>query len=224
MNRNPDLKTLLAANSITCSDSQLAQLTRYRELVTQWNPRQNMVAPSTLPDFDTRHILDSAQIVSFLPEAGQQGVNDALYSKAELFSLLDIGSGAGLPGLVVAILCPWIKITLAEIIQKKASFLTTAAYELGLKNARVHSADVRTLAPETFNVVTARAVTNLADLLDLSDNLLAPDGRWLLLKGQAAEQEINGLEKPLRLTISSHRSIVLPEGVVLEISRAKEPV
>jgi 16S rRNA (guanine527-N7)-methyltransferase len=213
------LQVLLQNAGIAITPEQLNQLERYRTLVEKWNPRQNMVAPSTLPDFNRRHILDSAQLALYVGSAAQQNIKPASTVPT---SVLDIGSGAGLPGLVLAILCPDLKIVLAEIIQKKASFLTTAAYELGLKNVRVHAADVRALAPETFNIVTARAVTELADLLDLSANLLAPDGRWLLLKGQAAEREINDLENTASLVITLHRSIVEPAGAVLEITRAKE--
>lgn len=208
MTSSASLKTILHDAGITASPTQLDQLTRYRELVSKWNPRQNMVAPSTLLDFDRRHVLDSAQVARFIPTDAQ--------------TLLDIGSGAGLPGLVLAVLQPDLEITLAEIIQKKASFLTTAAYELGLKNVRVHAADVRTLAPQKFNLITARAVTNLADLLDLSEALLATDGRWLLLKGQAVEQEINALENSARLAITQYRSIVDPAGAVLEIKQLKQ--
>jgi 16S rRNA (guanine527-N7)-methyltransferase len=217
MSQNASLETLLQSAAIPFTPEQLNQLVRYRALVEKWNPKQNMVAPSTLPGFDRRHTLDSAQLALYLGGPAHSGGNSAL---AAGISVLDIGSGAGLPGLVLAILKPGIKITLAEIIQKKASFLTTAAYELGLKNVRVHAADVRTLAPETFNVITARAVSELADLLALSEPLLAPGGRWLLLKGQAAEHEINALEKADALVISRHRSIVEPAGAVLEIKRA----
>jgi 16S rRNA (guanine527-N7)-methyltransferase len=213
------LQSLLHDAGIAITPEQVNQLTHYRTLVEKWNPKQNMVAPSTLPDFDRRHILDSAQLALYMDTSAQPGINPASTSP---FAVLDIGSGAGLPGLVLAILRPDLKIILAEIIQKKASFLTTATYELGLKNVRVHPADVRALAPETFNVVTARAVTELADLLDLSNNLLAPGGRWLLLKGQAAEREINALENAASLVITAHRSIVEPAGAVLEITRAKE--
>jgi 16S rRNA (guanine527-N7)-methyltransferase len=189
--------------SPTCRDG----LQRYAEMVRRWNPRINLVAASTLADFERRHIIDCFQIFSYIPARTQE--------------ILDVGSGAGLPGIVLALACPQKKFVLAERVQKKSSFLLTAVHELGLKNVSVHAGDLRTLAPRRFEVITARALAPLVELLPLTAPLLAPGGRWLLLKGEAAQQEINALENSPQaaagLTIERHTSIVNPAGSVLVV-------
>lgn len=212
MSKPQSLKTLLSDATIAATDIQVAQLDQYQQLVIEWNRKLNLIAGSTLPDFARRHILDSAQLAKYLPAATANGQNQPL-------NILDVGSGAGLPGLVLAALCPQHKFTLAEIIQKKASFLVTAAYKMGLKNVTVHAGDVKTLPAENYDIITARAVAALADLLDLTHLQLKRSGHWLLLKGQAAEHEINALNSLARfantLTIEQHRSIVESTGNVL---------
>lgn len=214
MSKPQSLKKILSDAGVAVTDTQVGQLQQYQLMVTEWNRKLNLIAGSTLPDFAHRHILDSAQLAKYLPAAAT-GV------EAEPLDILDVGSGAGLPGLVLAVLCPQHKFTLAEIIQKKASFLVTAAYKLGVKNVTVHAGDVKLLPAEKYHVVTARAVAALADLLDLTDLQLKPNGYWLLLKGQAVEHEINALKSLDRfadaLTIEQHRSIVTSTGNVLVI-------
>lgn len=173
---------------------QTQQLQGYAGLLRQWNPKINLVAPSTLANLEERHILDSAQLVPHLPSQGAVEV-------------LDVGSGAGLPGLILAILAPRHRFTLAERDQRKAAFLHTAVHSLGLSNVKVHAADVKTLMNQ-YDVITSRAWADLSDILTLTSPLLKEQGAWLLLKGKALDTELRACETLFHLTTHRVPSIV----------------
>lgn len=164
----------------------------------------NLVAESTLPVLESRHILDSAQLVPYLP--------------AQPSRVLDVGSGAGLPGLVLAILAPQHHYMLAEKVGKKASFLHTVTRELGLSHVVVHPARVELLKPNKFDVITCRAWTSLQGIVEQTRSLLAPRGEWLLLKGEAHQTEIETCPAVKRMTIRMVPSITNPAGVVMRIT------
>lgn len=193
---------------LTPQESQ--QLQAYASLLRQWNPRINLVAPSTLPQLEERHVLDSAQLVPHLPAEGA-------------LEVLDVGSGAGLPGLIMAILCPAHRFTLAERDQRKAAFLHTAVHELCLGNVKVHAGDVKTLAGP-YDRITARAWASLTDILQLTSPLLASTGEWLLLKGKALDEELRACETLFHLTTERTPSIVPSidgeHGWVIRLSRS----
>lgn len=162
------------------------QLQDYAHMLRQWNPKINLVAPSTLPDLEKRHIVDSAQLVPHLP-AG------------EGLEVLDVGSGAGLPGLILAVLAPQHRFTLAERDQRKCAFLHMAAYTLGLKNVTVHAADVTKLQNQ-YDIVTCRAWADMQAIFTLTSPLLKEQGAWLLLKGKALDAELAACETMFHLT------------------------
>lgn len=162
------------------------QFQEYAALLRQWNPKINLVAPSTLTQLEDRHILDSAQLLPHLP-AG------------EALDVLDVGSGAGLPGLILAILAPQHRFTLAERDQRKCAFLHMAAYTLGLSNVTVHAADVTKLQNQ-YDVVTCRAWADMQAIFTLTSPLLKEQGAWLLLKGKALDAELKACETMFHLT------------------------
>lgn len=166
--------------------SEIKQLQAYAQLLRQWNPKINLVSPTTLPDLETRHIVDSAQLVPHLPAE-------------EAVEVLDVGSGAGLPGLIMAILAPHHRFTLAERDQRKAAFLHTAVYSLGLSNVKVHAADV-TKMQNQYDIVTCRAWTDMKAIFTLTSPLLKEQGVWLLLKGKALDAELKACETMFHLT------------------------
>lgn len=174
--------------------AQSAQLVQYAQLLRQWNPKINLVAPSTLSDLEERHIKDSAQLAPHLIGMAPS-------------SVLDVGSGAGLPGLILAILAPRHSYTLAERDQRKSAFLRTSAHALGLANVTVHAGDVRDLK-NRYDLITCRAWADLKDILTLTSPLLAPNGAWLLLKGQALDAELTTCETLFHLTTERWPSIV----------------
>ncbi len=191
--------------------AQTEQLQAYAALLRQWNPKINLVAPSTLATLEERHLADSAQLVPYLPS--QQGLN-----------ILDVGSGAGLPGLVMAILCPQHRFTLAERDQRKAAFLHTATYSLGLTNVKVHAADVMRLDNQ-YDIITARAWADLQGILTLTSPLLAEQGAWLLLKGKAVDTELRACETMFHLTAEKYPSKVSSidggQGWVVHLQRGQ---
>ena len=154
----------------------LSQLDRYAELLADWQARMNLVGPSTLPDVWGRHFADSAQLLT-LAGAGR--------------SWLDIGAGAGFPGLVIAVLDPTAHITLVESITKKCRFLSEVAESLGL-SARITIANQRieTLPRQKFDVITARALANLAQLFDWGLPYAGSGTRWILPKGARVGEEL----------------------------------
>ena len=152
-----------------------AKFERYAELLKEWSGRMNLVAPSTLTDIETRHIADSAQLADVLPHN---------------VKIIDLGSGAGFPGVVLAIL-GW-NVTCIESIGKKVSFLNTVKQELGLKNLDIFHGRVedfcRHLPAFSSNFVfTARAFAPLIKILDYTRG---QNYRLFLLKGREIESEI----------------------------------
>jgi 16S rRNA (guanine527-N7)-methyltransferase len=175
-----------------------ALLAQYAALLRQWNPRINLVAPATLNTLESRHWEDCAQLIQYLPEAPTH--------------ILDVGSGAGLPGLVVAALTPQHAVALCESDQRKAAFLHTAVQTLALKNVAVYACRVEQLTSQPGFVapalITARAFAPADKILKLTAPLLAPGGQWLLLKGQAVDVELRTCETLFPMTITRHPSTV----------------
>jgi len=136
--------------------------------------------------------------------------------------VLDVGSGAGLPGLILAILAPQHRFTLAERDQRKAAFLHTAVHGLGLTNVKVHAGDVRKLENQ-YQIITSRAWASMADILELTSPLLTERGAWLLLKGKALDEELKACETLFHLTADRIPSIVPSidgeHGWILKLSR-----
>jgi 16S rRNA (guanine527-N7)-methyltransferase len=180
-------------------------LTRYAELLREWNEKFNLVASSTLPDLWTRHMLDSAQLMHFIPETTR--------------SLADMGSGAGFPGLVLSILgAPHVH--LIESTGKKAEFLRTVVAELKL-SIEVHHARIETLRLKS-DIVTARALKPLDQLLAYAKPIMRPESQALFLKGQNAEAELTAARKSWRFDSEIYQSLSDPSGNVLVISHINE--
>lgn len=200
------MQTLLAPLGLTPTAYQLAQLEQYKAGLLDWNQRINLIAASTEETITTRHIQDSAQLVPLLPTVPA--------------SVLDVGSGAGLPGLILAILAPRHHYTLAEKVQKKAAFLSAMVKELKLENVTVHPARVELLKPNTYDVITCRAWANLSDIFKLTRPLLSSKGCWCLLKGEAFQTELEACKAASKMTIERHKSITSPTGVVVRLMPA----
>jgi 16S rRNA (guanine527-N7)-methyltransferase len=181
-------------------------LDRFSALVARWTPRINLIAPSTLAQIGSRHIADSAQL---LPLATPDWTHWA-----------DLGSGAGFPGIVIAILArhrsPSPRITLVESDQRKAAFLRAAVQDLGL-STRVQAERAETLAPLGADVLSARALAPLAGLLPLAQRHLALGGRALFPKGRRAEDEIATARTAWRFDLISHPSHTDPQARILQI-------
>ena len=182
------------------------------ETLNKWNPRINLVAPATLPDLQQRHIADSAQLVAFLPTHTQHWV--------------DLGSGGGFPGLVVAILAaelhPDVRVTLVESDKRKAAFLKTTAHACNIEIS-VIADRAENVTPQRAEILSARALASLSQLLPLAQRHLAPEGLALFPKGVHYEQEIIEARKDWRFEVSRFPSRTSPDGhilVVKDIDRA----
>lgn len=147
----------------------------YVALLLKWNSKINLIGPTTEPDIWTRHINDCAQLVELLPK--------------QPCTLVDIGSGAGLPGLVIATLRQDINVTLVEQDQRKAAFLNEAKRVLALSNVTVEAVDIATL-DRRFHVVTARALASLEQLLAMAEPRMEQGAVCLFLKGANHQNEL----------------------------------
>jgi 16S rRNA (guanine527-N7)-methyltransferase len=170
------IEQLRAATGLDVSRETFEQLERYVALLIDENQRQNLIGRSTVDEIWQRHILDSAQIVRLAPRLDS--------------SWVDIGSGAGLPGLVVALLTEG-PVALVEPRRLRAEFLRCSADSLGLSHrVTVHAAKAERIGGK-FDLITARAVASLDALLKISRHLSTDKTRWLFLKGKNAQSELD---------------------------------
>jgi 16S rRNA (guanine527-N7)-methyltransferase len=187
------------AAQVPVSRETVERLTLYLELLRQWQKAINLVGASTLDDAWRRHILDSAQLFRHLP--------------AGCATLADLGSGAGLPGLVLAAMgVP--EVHLVESDRRKAQFLREAARRMGLAGVTVHPVRIETLSL-AVDVVTARALAPLVQLVPLARPLLRAGGRLVLLKGRGVDAELTALGEVGTMRVELHPSLADPEGRVL---------
>ena len=184
------------------SRETLGRFETYAGLLKKWQRAINLVGPKTLEDVWRRHILDSAQLWPLMPAGAR--------------TLVDLGSGAGFPGLVLALLgLP--EVHLIESDQRKAVFLRETARELGL-SARIYAARIETVSGIDADVVTARALAPLADLVDLAAPFLrARHGCGLFLKGAEAERELTDVRKKRNMRVDRFPSLTDPRGSVLRL-------
>ena len=162
--------------------TQITALLDFLALIQKWNRVYNLTALRDPAEMLTHHLLDSLAAIG--PLRRQTG--------GRAIRCLDVGSGAGLPGVVIAICCPEVSVNCVDTVAKKAAFLQQVAVSLKLPNLRGLHARVESLA-DPYDVITARAFASLADFVSLSDGALAPDGVWLAMKGKRPHDEIAAL-------------------------------
>ena len=189
------------AGQIDVSRETMDKLAAYVALVEKWQQRVNLVSASTLPDIWMRHIWDSAQLAPLVPAGTDR--------------ILDVGSGAGFPGLVLAALCD-AELHLVESDQKKAVFLQTVIRETGIR-AIVHNSRIESLPHIGADIVTARALASLDRLLELLEVQLVPGTRCLLLKGARAKAELAALDTRSDIIRRLHPSLTNPEAFVVDL-------
>jgi len=173
------------ALQVELSETQTAKLLDYVALLAKWNAVYNLTAIRDPRQMLIQHILDSLSIVPHLAGRGPSAV-------------LDVGSGGGLPGIVLAIALPDWTVTLNDIVQKKTAFQSQAKAQLGLANLSVVTGRVETLrpgieVPEKFDVIVSRAFAELADFVTLARHLVADGGAIWAMKGVRPDAEIGRL-------------------------------
>lgn len=179
----PLLRKGLDQLGLGLSDAQVAQLLAYLELIQRWNKVYNLTAVRDPREMVTQHLLDSLSIVAPLRRQlpGGEGAR-----------LLDVGSGAGLPGIVLAVCCPELTVECVDAVAKKVAFIQNAASQLRLPNLQGRHARVETMTAP-YDVVCSRAFASLADFVALTENALAESGIWLAMKGKHPTAEIAAL-------------------------------
>ncbi len=183
----------LRAMELTLSAAAQEKLLAYLALLDKWNRTFSLTALREADKAVSHHLLDSLAILPFVPAA----------------SLLDVGSGGGMPGIPLAIACPDLSVTLLDSNAKKTAFLRQAMIELGLKNVSVHAGRVEQYHPQLrFTAIASRAFASLADFVALSAHLLAPDGAWLAMKGVYPQAEID--ELPAGVTVDAVHPLRAP--------------
>lgn len=165
------------------SPSRAETLLAYAELLMHWNRVYNLTAVTDPTQVATHHLLDSLSVVA--PLRRHAGTRD--------LTLLDVGSGGGLPGVVLAILQPGWRVTCVDAVAKKVGFIRQAALELGLPNLHAEHARVEELPPVHADVVISRAFASLPDFTAWTRQHLAPSGVWVAMKGKHPSDEINAL-------------------------------
>ena len=182
---DPALRQTLAdgLRALSLDPSLAAPLLDYLALLLRWNRTYNLTAVRDPHEMVTKHLLDSLAMHPFVDELAARGGR-----------LADLGTGAGLPGIPLAIVKPGLQVTLVESNGKKARFMREAIRQLDLKDARVAESRIEALdEPGTFDAITARALATLPLILELGGHLLKPEGQLLAMKGVYPADEIAAL-------------------------------
>ena len=179
-------------------------LRSYAALIERWNKSINLVGKSDMPALWERHIRDCLQLAELVPPEGGQ--------------VIDLGSGAGLPGIVIALARPDLEVALVESDTRKAAFLQNAVAELGIR-AQVYPDRIEALALPPAPVVTARALAPLSQLLRYAAPLVAPEGICLFPKGRNTKAELTLAAAEWQMEVESLPSRTDPDAVILRIRR-----
>lgn len=192
---------------VNVSRETLERLKSYEALLRKWNPRINLVARSTLPDLWQRHFVDSMQIFDLAPPKVDQWV--------------DLGSGAGFPGLVIAIMAldtgSPSRVTLVESDARKCAFLQTVIRETGAQ-ARVINDRIENIPPLEADVLSARALSDLGALLGYAERHMRPDGLAIFPKGENWQKEVDAAQTAWTFTSQLAKSKTEDGPVILTIT------
>lgn len=190
------------------SRETMARLQKFEDILRKWNPRINLVSSASLDNLWSRHIADSIQVYKYAPHAGHW---------------LDLGSGGGFPGLIAAILAaedaPDLRFTLVESDQRKAAFLRNAAREAGIR-CDIRASRIETLPPRGADIVSARAVADLAVLLGYASRHLSRDGFAFFPKGETWEKEVSAAQEKWQFRYEAITSVTDSKAVILKIEGA----
>ena len=179
--REATLREGAQAMGLELSDAQSAKLLAYGDLILKWNKVYNLTALRDPGQVLTHHLLDSLSIIGPLQRQSPAASR-----------LLDVGSGAGLPGAVIAIMRPELSVSCVDAVAKKAAFLRQVSAELGLRNLNGMHTRVETMGG-SYDVISSRAFASIADFFFGSQQLLAQGGIWMAMKGKPPTDEIEAL-------------------------------
>jgi len=199
-----DLRQGLVELALVLDDAQITHLLDYLALIEKWTKVYNLTAVREPAEMLTHHLLDSLAVIAPLR---QQLAALSLAESARPIKLLDVGSGAGLPGIVVAICCPEVAVDCVDTVAKKAAFIRQVAATLRLSNLRGLHARVESLI-EQYDVISSRAFASLLDFTSWSSAALAEHGIWLAMKGKHPADEIGVL--PAEIVVFHVEQLAVP--------------
>ncbi len=191
----PTLQKGLDGLGLAVPAEQQAQLLAYMDLIAKWTKVYNLTAVRDANEMLTHHLLDSLAVVAPLR---REMATLVLPEGQTRLSLLDVGAGAGLPGIVIAITCPEIAVTCVDTVAKKAAFIQQVAATLKLPNLKGLHARVESLA-QPYDVICSRAFASLLDFTTWSQAALASHGVWMAMKGKHPDQELSVLPESVKV-------------------------
>ena len=198
------------ADIFDVSRETMDRLDAYAALLVKWNPKINLVAKSTIPDVWRRHMADSAQLWAMAPSGAR--------------SWMDIGSGAGFPGLVIAAIAaeksPGLKVSLVESDRRKSVFLQSAAREMGI-TVEVITKRIEALEPQNADILSARALSSLTQLLEFAEKHRNTDGVCLFPKGVRVDSELTEASSCWHMAYETFPSMTDADAVILRIGEFK---
>ena len=215
-----------AALGIEFEPGEVEKLGRYLALLLETNKTHNLTAVTEHAEAWRRHVLDSLTLVAVISDAANQPGGDS--GEKSAFSVIDVGSGGGLPGVPLAIVMPRVSFTLLEATGKKADFLKQVVADLGLKNARVVQQRAERAGRmeehrEHYDAAVARAVGPMAVISELCVPLVKVGGSVLLIKGQKAEEELAAAKKALHMLHAVHAGTVeTPTGRIVVLDKPRK--
>jgi len=185
----------------------MARLDRYAELLLAENARQNLVSKASEAALWQRHIADSAQLLDFVPRETLGSIASGPW--------LDLGSGPGLPGLVIAALCPNMPVVLVESRARRVEFLHAVIADLALPKCEVRGERLERIAPFACRAISARAFAPLDKLLALSAPFSTAATRYVLPKGRSAAHELTSLKPSIRKLFHVEQSLTDDEAGII---------
>ncbi|MEX8511995.1 MAG: 16S rRNA (guanine(527)-N(7))-methyltransferase RsmG [Leptothrix ochracea] len=195
----PTLRQGAAELGVSLDSAAAERLLAYVALIARWNKVYNLTALRALDQMITHHVIDSLALIPPL--------RVVLGHKAEeQLSVLDVGSGGGMPGVMVATVCPGWQVTCVDAVAKKSTFIRQVSAELGLKNLSAVHSRVEQM-PGSFDIITSRAFASLADFVSLTRHLLRPDGLWVAMKGVEPFDEIAALPPDIEMFHVEHLQV-----------------
>jgi len=190
----PALQKGLDGLGLALTPDQQNQLLVYTDLIAKWTKVYNLTAVRDADEMLTHHLLDSLSVIVPL----RRELAKLNLPARQGYKLLDVGSGAGLPGIVIAITCPEVAVTCVDTVAKKAAFIQQVAATIKLPNLRGLHARVESLA-DPFDVVCSRAFASLVDFTGWSRAALADHGVWMAMKGKHPDQELAVLPENIKV-------------------------
>ena len=203
-----ELRQGLVALDLSLSDAQITRLLDYMALIEKWTKVYNLTAVRNPVEMLTHHLLDSLAVIAPLrAQLATTGIQECATEAGVPLRLLDVGSGAGLPGAVIAICCPDIAVDCVDTVAKKAAFIQQVALGLKLPNLRGVHARVENLT-DKYAVVSSRAFASLVDFTQWSVAALAEDGIWMGMKGKHPAEEMAAL--PANVNVFHVEQLTVP--------------